>query len=146
MKTIAIIDLNRTLFDPETNAEVEGATEILAALNVAGVELHLVSKKEPGRERIVEELGFRDFFASVSFVAEKTPELFEGIMREANGEPARTYVVGDYLPQEICAGNKCGMKTIWLRRGRFGDMGPQKDDEVPWREISKLEELQNLIA
>jgi phosphoglycolate phosphatase-like HAD superfamily hydrolase len=136
-----IFDLNRTLFDPETGSLVPGTLAVLEHFYTKGYPLHLVSKREGGRDELIDDFKLRPFFASVSFVEDKgapIKEICEASEREV-------FVVGDYLRSEIMAGNMAGATTIWLRRGKFAEISPEHEQQVPNHIISELEELLSLI-
>ena len=145
MNTLAIIDFNRTIYDPETRELLPGAREVLTALLKREIILSLVSRIEPGRTEILESLGFMGVFSSTHFVHEKTPELFTEIINMHKSDSQHTYIVGDYLHEEIRSGNKIGAHTIWLRRRPFAHMRPESEFDVPWREITAISEIEALI-
>ena len=128
MKTI-IFDFNRTLYNPDTEALVPGVRELLGELTAQGHELHLISRLEPGRAVTLKELGIADIFATTAFVTDKAA----AISRILNEKTSDVYVVGDYLYDEIRAGNRAGAKTIWFRRGKFFDLAPETVHDHPWR-------------
>jgi 2-phospho-L-lactate transferase/gluconeogenesis factor (CofD/UPF0052 family) len=53
-------------------------------------------------------------------------------------------VVGDRTHDEIRAGNRQGLTTVWLRRGRYADVNPAEGDR-PKYEIKYLSQLSTLI-
>lgn len=133
-----IFDFNRTIFDPESNALMPEAFELLTALNEQGIPLHLVSKREAGRDDALQRLGIAHFFRSTSFVDDK-----EECMRELIANANDTvYVIGDYLHNEIRIGNRHGAKTIWLKHGKFASLTPESDEDHPWRTVSHLQEVE----
>ncbi len=137
-----IFDFNRTIYDPETDTSVPGAIEVLNTLYIRGETLHLISRREQGREKLLSDLGIEHMFASVSFVDEKEIAI-QKIIRESS-DPV--YVVGDHLHDEMCAGNKHGARTVWLKRGKFAELQPETDADVPWRTIESMHELLEIIA
>ncbi|KND47527.1 MAG: hypothetical protein AB199_03795 [Parcubacteria bacterium C7867-004] len=136
-----IFDFNRTIYDPETDTAVPGALEALTHFAERGMTLHLVSRREGGRDDVLDTLGVRDFFASVAFVGDKGPVIQELV----SGSSGTVYVVGDYLQSEIRAGNKAGAKTIWLKRGLFAGHAPTYGTDVPWATIKHMQELIEII-
>ena len=145
MNAVIIFDLNRTLYDPDTDALVPDALEVLDSLQQQGASLFLVSRNEPGREDIVNTFELAPYFNDIYFVAEKTKELFLRIQKHEGVDSERTYVVGDYIPSEIHTGNQCRMRTIWLKRGRFKHRVPKTQEETPWAVIENLKEVVQLI-
>lgn len=137
-----IFDFNRTIFNPETGSLLSNALEVLKTLRGRGHTLYLVSRLEPGREAALSDLGIDGYFKEAKFVNDKREALKEII----SASPSPTYVIGDYLHDEIRAGNELGAKTIWLKRGRFADLIPKNKDEEPWHTIDDLMEVLELIA
>lgn len=133
-----IFDFNRTVFDPDSGALVPGALRLLTTLKERGVPLHLVSKREAGRDDALQRLGIAHFFLSTSFVDDKEERLRELISESSD----TTYVIGDHLHNEIRIGNRHGAKTIWLKRGRFASLTPESDEDHPWRTVSNLHEIE----
>ena|ERR1700690_2209956 len=140
-----IFDFNRTIYDPETKGMVPGTRELLDALRARSIPLYLVSKAEESRPQVLEELGIADFFADTFFVERKDPALFFEILCRADVHPKEMYVVGDHLHKEIRCGNQCGMRTIWLKRGKFADLVPESETDVPWRTVTDMDDVLDLI-
>ncbi len=141
---LAIIDFNRTIYDPETNGLVPGAFSMLQALS-AVMPLVLVSKLEQGREEILNALGVDHFFKETVFTPAKSSALFMDIIGRHGGQPHTTYIIGDYFLEEITHGNNIGAKTIWLRRGKFAKHVPKRPGEQAWRIIEDLSEIEELV-
>lgn len=132
-----IFDFNRTLYDPDTGTLVPGALELLSELSALGAELHLVSKREAGREDALDTFGLRPFFTTTTFVENKT----DTICRHVKTSDLPVYIVGDHLHQEIRIGNTYGAKTVWLRRGKFMTLVPETEYDVPWRIANDMKEV-----
>jgi len=133
---LAIMDYNRTLFDPDNNGLISGAVELLNGLKFLGATMILVSKNEPGREGRLYELGIVDFFEEVLFVDGKTEALFQEVIARYQAE--KVYVIGDHPYQEIRAGNQTGAFTIQFKQGRFAKLAPEIDADKPDAEIVNL--------
>ncbi len=145
MKKLIIFDLNRTLYDPDLDVLFPGAFELLDAVTSRGFSCALVSRKEPGREDILKRFDIEKFFGNISFVPQKTEQVFKDIAQQQGADPKYTYVIGDYLHEEIRLGNRLGMRTIWLKQGRFAYLAPESAHDVPWKTISELKELSKII-
>jgi len=141
-----IFDFNRTIYDPETQSTVPGATELLDTLRDRHVPLYLISKADESRPQLLEELGLSRHFAETFFVERKDPVLFLEIARRANVHPKETYVIGDYLHKEIRCGNQCGMRTIWLKRGKFADLEPESEADRPWQTVGEMNDVLQYIS
>lgn len=141
---LAIIDFNRTIYDPETATAVPGASEMLSALTDAGFTLVLVSMREAGRTDALQTLGLAPFFTQALFVDDKTPALFATIADQYGADPADVVVIGDHPHGEIACGIACGMRTIRLRRGRFAPL-VEHQHLKPWRTVAELSAIVPLI-
>lgn len=143
--TAVIFDFNRTLYDPDTGGLYPDAHAVLKAVQDRGIPMYLVSKAEESRPQLLDELGLREYFVDSFFVENKDPALFFEIQRRANVHPKEIYVVGDHLHKEIRCGNQCGMRTIWLKKGKFADLEPAVVADTPWKTITNLGESIDLI-
>lgn len=143
---LAIIDFNRTLYDPDTGGLIAYAEEMLKTLTDMGVRLVLVSKDEGGREDVLASLGITPYFAETVFTPKKTPELFVRLIENHGSTIEETYVIGDYLAEEITHGNAAGLKTIRLVRGKFAHHMPSGAHDTPWRSVDSLHSVAELIA
>lgn len=140
MKRKIIFDFNRTLFDPESLSLDDQAVNVLTKLRDKGFDLYLISHGLEG-ERLIEELGIKNFFKKAVFVEEKNKEVFKDLV----GENVRNVIiVGDRVGHEIKIGNLLGFKTVWLKKGRFATELPAEKVEEPDFVIEKLEELLSL--
>jgi predicted HAD superfamily phosphohydrolase YqeG len=143
--TLMIIDYNRTLYDPDNDCLVPGAFDLIQELFQRSFHLVLVSKKEEGRENRLAQLGIEPFFREILFVEEKSEQLFKAIRARYPGQFC--YVLGDYLYQEIRAGNLAGAATIQFKSGKFADCKPEDLSDIPDVIVERLEDvLQHLTV
>lgn len=140
-----VFDFNGTLYDPETKMMLPGAIELLNTLRSKSVPLYLVSRAEEGHLGILEDLGIKDFFTDYFFVERKDSTLFFEILKQANLHPKEIYVIGDHLHKEIRCGNQCGMRTIWLKSGKFSDLEPAIIADIPWQTVNNMSDVLDLI-
>ena len=119
--TLLIIDFNGTIYDPESAGLMPGAKELLEGLKAKNIPMMLVSKQVFGREGLPAQLGIADYFSEILFVDQKTGKHFLEIMERHGAKPENTYVIGDYLPSEIRAGNEAGAFTIHFKYGHHTD-------------------------
>jgi len=143
--TTIVFDLNRTLYDPETNLLYLGVREMLEILHKKGIIMHVLSRKEPGRGDILGKFDISQYFKSVTLVAEKTQVAFQEIFEIQQIDPAEAYVIGDYLHEDIRHGNQCGAKTILVKQGKFIDLEPECADDSPWKVVRDIKEVLLLI-
>jgi FMN phosphatase YigB (HAD superfamily) len=143
MKVI-IFDFNRTLFNPEAEVLFPEVTGLLEECSASGYQLCLVAKGNGERERTIDELNLKKFFGRIIVHPEKTIDIFRFVQSEYE-EGDVFFVVGDRVKKEIRFGNECGMKTIWLRKGKFAIETPETEEEKPDYIINRLSELPNII-
>lgn len=136
--TLAIIDFNRTIYDPDTEELVTGAAEFLAALAKREICMVLLSRDVGGRLDILDRLGVKGFFSETVFVADKTAAVMRDVMERYGATPKETFVVGDYLYQDIRAGNQAGAFTIQYKQGPLAGRGPQTPDDIPKAVVKNL--------
>lgn len=136
-----IFDFNRTLFNPETGSLYPGALPLLRALATRHT-LFLMSKRESGREHLLEELGIESCFKKALFVEQKTKEDLSSLVDGAKN----TLVVGDRIKREITLGNQLGFFTVWVKQGRFADEMPTADNEEPDYTIQNIQDLDKIIS
>lgn len=135
-----IFDYNRTIFDPEKNELYSGVFEMLKKL-ASKHELILISRNEPGRKDKFEKIGIKNYFKKTIFDNEKNKETFKKMI----GDSKKVLVVGDSIRDEIKIGNKLGLITVRLKKGRFANEMPASPDEEALFNISEITELEKII-
>lgn len=144
-RKIIIFDFNRTLYDPKNEKLFFGARQILQKLRDSGFELYLVSQNRDGRRaEIIEKTNILHFFEKVYIVPEKTINCFKAIIDE-NIDRQKSFVVGDYIRQEIIFGNMIGLKTIWIKDDSLSTNYPILLEEHPTFIISSIHEMLDII-
>ena len=69
-------------------------------------------------------------------------EIFEFAMEKLDAKPKESIMVGDRLDTDILGGNRAGMTTIRLKRGKYRNKQPAGKEEIPDHEILDLSEIQ----
>lgn len=144
MQKAIIFDYNRTLFNPESGVLFFGVKEILEHYQEKKYTLFLVAKGDKERKEQIKSLGLNAYFKKIIVNPEKTKSDFEECMKACE-EEVEFYVVGDRIKREILFGNQCGMKTIWLKRGKFKNETPEKIEEEAHYIISSIQEIKKII-
>ncbi|OGY27412.1 MAG: hypothetical protein A3F33_01360 [Candidatus Woykebacteria bacterium RIFCSPHIGHO2_12_FULL_43_10] len=139
MTKIVIFDFFRTLYDPDNDALLEGATQVLEGLKKRGFELFIVSHGA-GRKEELQSLGIDHFFKDVVVTTEKTEKDFLKVIPEGT-DKTNSFVIGDRVRYEIKIGNILGFQTIWLKLGKFSVEKPQSNEEKPDFTILSLKEI-----
>lgn len=137
-----IFDYYRTLYTPEEKEVKKETQELLQRLKDKGMRLALISKKEQGRE---EEIESSSFFSFVCFCEEKKGADLENACRALQVHKDETIVVGDRIRKEITVGNQAGIRTVWLKKGKFADEVPITKSEEPTYIIKELIEVEKVI-
>ena len=136
--SLAIIDFNGTMYDPESDALMPGVKVLLEWLKAKDIPMVLVSKQVLGREGLPKQLGIADYFAEILFVDQKTGDQFRKIMDTYGVKPEETFVLGDYPASEIRAGNEAGAFTMHFIGGRYPSMEYEKDSDKPKAQVLNL--------
>ena len=144
MKT-AIIDFNRTLWNPDTNNLIPGAQELLQLLKGKEIKLALISAASDKKERQILIKSISSFFDVIKVVSEKSPQLFEEIIQNFNTKPTETIVIGDRIKGDINIGNRLGMKTIRLKAGKYAQEEPLTKNENPNYSFTSLREITTFL-
>lgn len=55
-------------------------------------------------------------------------------------------MIGDRLDNDIIPARQIGMKTIWIRWGRYSIMEPRTPDEIPDATVTDVREVSEAIA
>ena len=147
---IAIIDFNRTIFDPDNNGLMPGALDLLCFLKNKKMIIYLLSNAKSEnviqRSNLIKSLGIKDFFEKIFIKDGKSLDDFQLIMKlNKNLDLQSSWVIGDRVKREIILANKCGLKTIWFKNGKFATEAPTLIDEEPDFTVYSLEEILVLI-
>lgn len=135
-----IIDFKRTIYDPENDVLLVGAYEGLNLLKQKGFYLRLVGKgTEKEITTLLEKFKLNQFFDEVCIDDDK-----EKFFRKVES-PSSWLVIGDRAWREILYGGQLGMKTMWLRNGKFSTEEPTEDQKSPDYIVSSWEEIIEII-
>lgn len=134
-----IFDFNRTLYNPDVDRLLPQAKQVLTTLKRRKIALHLISRKEAGREDRIERTGLAPYFDSVTICPSKTKKIFRQILGDT--DPATALVIGDRLCDEIAIANKLGITSVRLRLGKFVAEEPASAIEIPTYTITSLPDL-----
>ena len=126
---------------------VDGLLEKLAddyALCLAGNAPASVTK-------LLEELGALRWFSHTDVsgrIGIKKPDhrFFETVLSNADTKASEAIMIGDRLDNDIIPARRIGMKTIWIRWGRYRIMEPRTPDEVPDATVADVREALDAVA
>ncbi len=147
---IAIIDFNRTIFNPDNNQLMPEALVLLQYLQNKKIILYLLSNAtlENTNERmgLINSLGIKNFFQGIFIKDGKSLEDFKSIISfHKNLDPKFSWVIGDRIRREIILANQCGFKTIWFKNGKFSNEIPDSAAEQPDFIVENLSEILEFI-
>ncbi len=127
--SLVIFDFNRTIYDPDKKKLFSDSIKVLKELQKRGYRLALIAKGSEGRSGLIGELGIGKMFEAIRICSEKTEKDFLEIIAELGERKDRTFSVGDRAKSEIAISKKMGLKTIWLRKGKFADEKPDESEK-----------------
>ena len=99
---------------------------------------------------VLDDLGvlrwFRHTDVSGSLGIKKPDErFFRTILDRAGFAPPEAIMIGDRLDNDIIPAKKLGLRTVWMRQGRYAALEPRVPDEFPDETISNLYSLPSAI-
>lgn len=139
-----IFDFNRTLFDPEKQRLLEGVNLLLPKL-ARNYKLALFSTGGDSREQLIKNLGIEKHFREILVVSEKGKLHLLSLAEGLNCRPEELLVVGDRVKSEVALAKSLGIKTVWLKKGRFASESPADQNEEPDFIIQELEDLPKIL-
>ncbi len=145
MNKIIIFDFNRTLYDPEAGRLMYGARAVLTTLRKRQFRLFLISTADQKRLGLIKRLSLTELFDEVVLVSAKSSRPFKRIIGRVNADVRQSFVVGDRVQHEIILGNRCGLRTVWLRRGKFRNELPQSPEQKPDYSIADIRDVLSII-
>lgn len=101
------------------------------------------------QNRKVELLGIRDLFREIVILvsgAEETKELWLSSLMRGRYHPESVIVVGNRLDNEIQAGNRLGMITVWVKHGEGSGLEPDEETGLPTYTIPHIYEFPRLLS
>ena len=71
---------------------------------------------------------------------------FETVLANAGTKASESIMIGDRLDNDIIPARRIGMKTIWIRWGRYSIMEPRTPDEIPDATVTDVREVLDAVA
>lgn len=148
-KTV-IFDLDDTLFDrigqlDETYANINNIRPFPETINVLQNQhfkkILLSCGKPETQNKKIDVLKIRSYFAEIHITStqEEKKTILEQIAKRIGTK--NILVVGDRIDSEIRFGNMLGITTVRLLHGKYKDLKPKDDFEIPSFTIKKLSEV-----
>lgn len=106
-----LLDADNTLCIYHTNYPIDGVKEWINKMQVAGIELHILSNGKPGRlTEFAENVNLPCFYMSLK----PLPFKISKAVKKLGFNKQEVALVGDQMFTDILGGNLSGIKTIWL--------------------------------
>lgn len=145
MRKAVIFDFKRTLYDPDSDRLLPGTKSVLGQLKERGYSLFLISHGSFPRD-LIAKFGLDSYFDEILITENKSVKDFRKIISDNDVNPEVSFVVGDRIRGEIRIGNGLGLRTVWLKKGRFAQELPIEKIEKPNFLITELKEvLQHIL-
>lgn len=139
-------------FNPElTQLELLPGVRPLLEMWAQAFHMFLVTAGyEKTQKRKVELLNIAHFFSDIIYADINNPQAkyqaFSQIYQQLGGKRREYMVIGDRINNEILAGNRLGMTTVWIRRGECAQIVPQVPEEEPDYRIDHVCELEPILT
>ena len=121
-----------------------GVSSLLNKKNLTKV---LVTKGEESlQQQKIKNLGIGADFNRILICSkdEDKKQCFEQAMREFPDD--NVWVIGNRLDSEIRYGKELGLKTIYLRHGKYSSLQPKDAYEVPDYEVKQFSDIISLLG
>jgi len=143
---VRILEQEYNQQDVETIRPYPDAHQTLTELKDAGCKLILLTVGRPSRQQNkIDRLGIAPYFDRI--IKEGPPShtyWLSEVLEDFDLRPEEAVVVGDRTQDEIRAGNTLGLTTVWLKRGRFGEVEPNEGNHPDYT-IGFLAQLSTLL-
>lgn len=136
-----LFDFNRTLYDPDQGTFFAGVRTMLEGFKTQGLKQGVVSFGGAEKEKLIQDLGLDRLVDWYMAVPEKTAEVFLSFLQKFDLKPSETSVVGDLVNSEIRIGRELGMKTVWLKAGKFAGEVPEVEPDFVINQIADLGQI-----
>ena len=136
MPKLIICDWNRTLYEPKTTQLIPETISFLETLRNDVLVLISAAETDNTSARI-KNFGLKKYFAEL-YIGQKNKELF--LKLKTKYQTKQRWIVGDKIDSEIYLGNLTGYQTIRIKQGKFKNLLPKNQLEIPNFTVSNLSE------
>jgi len=153
---LVIFDLDDTLYDrtgqipddytDEHLEKIESFSGVKELLEIDSFSKVLVTKGDPELQlKKLELLGIKNKFDEIKITStdEEKRKAFEGVINRC--PHPLTWVIGNRIDSEIRYGNELGLKTIYLKHGKYKNLKAKDRFEIPDYEIEYFIESLKII-
>jgi putative hydrolase of the HAD superfamily len=138
------IDLKlKSLYGQLWKVVAPGTADALDNLRIKGYKLNVISNSDGSVERILKDVGLRDYFDQVfdSFIVgfeKPNPQFFEHAMKEVGADPKESMYFGDFYSIDYLGSRKAGMTGVLFDRGALYT-------HISCARVTKLSEIEGLL-
>lgn len=129
----------------------EEAPNVIKAL-AQKYELGIIANQLDGLKERLEAFSLLQYFKYIVSswdvqVMKPDVRIFEYALRlsKCDKDPARAWMIGDRLDNDVLPAKKLGMKTVWIKQGFGALQKPESPSEEPDYTITRLSELLKLF-
>ena len=133
-------------YKSKTLKPFEGVKEMLSRLEKKYT-LALITFGDPDTQnKKIDQLGIREYFDIVTITQNPDKEeCFLDVIDQLGIKQNYMMTVGDRIDSEITIGNKLGMSTTRLLKGRYKNLRPDNNLEEPDHTLNRINELEALL-
>ncbi len=158
---LLLFDLDDTLYSRSEQLPDNYAEKDLAEISLFPGALHLLTQKKLATKNLIKvlvtkgapqlqrqkikNLGIEPHFQRILICPrdEDKKQCFKNTLTEFPDEEG--WVIGNRLDSEIRYGKELGLKTIYLRHGKYGSLQPKDAYEVPDYEVEQFEDVLRIL-
>ena len=116
-----------------------------------GYSLGLAANAPASVTDVLDGLGVLHWFSHTDVsgsigIKKPNQRFFETILANADTQASEAIMIGDRLDNDIIPARRIGMKTIWIRWGRYSIMEPRTPDEIPDATVADVREVLDAVA
>jgi putative hydrolase of the HAD superfamily len=146
------LEARRTVFTRVFIDKLRIKASVVKMLNELSTRYHtylLTAGRKDIQNQKLDQLGIRKLFKEVGVIISRTEETKERWMAsliKGRYLPEEVIVVGNRLDNEIKAGNRLGMITVWVKYGEGSGMIPSEETGQPDYIINGIAEFPKILA
>jgi len=158
---LLLFDLDDTLYSKSEQLSDNYTEQELVRITLFSGAAELLKQKKVNQKRMIKVLvtkgdnslqqqkikylGIEPHFQKILICPrdEDKKQCFMEAMKEFPDEDV--WVIGNRLDSEIRYGNELGLKTIYLRHGKYSSLQPKDASEVPGYEVERFEDIIRIL-
>jgi len=148
LNKVIIWDFNRTIYNPDQKKLIPGAKELLKAFQKLGYLNVIYSKNKANDMRIsraVHRCKILKYLKDIVVRKKKDVSDLRLILNQYNADINQSFLISDRTRVDIEMGNSLGLKTIWIKSGKFANQLPETEKQEPTLTINSLGEIKAVL-